>query len=146
MALVGKDKVLKSLSKEITKIKGRTKKGLLAAAYYIKLKSQEKTPVDHGLLKASHYVSDGEQGFFSKNIIAEIGIGGTGAVSEDQFDASAVNLENAAELGASVNYAIYVHEDLNAEHAHGQAKFLENAMKESQDKILEIVRNRAKVR
>jgi len=48
--------------------------------------------------------------------------------------------DNVAHIGTNVEYAIYVHENINAQHRVGQAKFLERAAADSQDEVRELVR------
>lgn len=50
----------------------------------------------------------------------------------------------AVVVGFSVNYAIFVHENLTAHHPVGQAKFLETAARENEDRINKIVANALK--
>lgn len=42
-------------------------------------------------------------------------------------------------IGTNVEYAIYVHENLNAAHPVGQAKFLETAAREEQENVRDLV-------
>lgn len=107
---------IKRLNVEIAKIKGKTTQGLIAAATFVKVKSQDRTPVDLGNLKASHYVTSGS-----------------------------ANNKIIAEVGCTVNYAIYVHEQLAWQHKVGQAKFLQSAIDESTNEIVKIVSKRAKI-
>lgn len=116
MALRGEAEALKKLNRELKAIKGRTIQGMAAAATLVKGRSQAKTPVDEGNLKASHYTATG------------------------------VTLSGpVAEVGCTADYAIYVHEDLEANHTVGQAKFLESALNESKDDIVNTVRRRARI-
>lgn len=48
-------------------------------------------------------------------------------------------------IGFTANYAIFVHENMEAHHKVGQAKFLEVALRNNQDEILRILQQRAKV-
>lgn len=68
--------------------------------------SQERVPVDTGVLRASAYVApvviDGA------SLRVEMGYG-----------------------GAAADYAAQVHEDLDAFHPHGEAKYLEGPLRES---------------
>lgn len=48
------------------------------------------------------------------------------------------------EVGFTADYAIYVHENEEAYHARGEAKFLEKALIENKSKILEIIQKKAK--
>lgn len=49
-------------------------------------------------------------------------------------------------IGFGAAYAIFVHEDLEARHETGQAKFLESALRDNRDAILKILQTRARVR
>lgn len=49
-------------------------------------------------------------------------------------------------VGFSAAYAIYVHENLEAHHDTGQAKFLESALRDNRDAIIRILQAKARVR
>lgn len=68
--------------------------------------AKKRTPVDTGTLRASGYVEPPKRS--GRNISVTLGFG-----------------------GAAEAYALYVHEDLEAFHKTGQAKFLESVLKES---------------
>jgi hypothetical protein len=68
--------------------------------------AKRRTPVDTGALRASGYVGEPEQGF--TGVTVAMGFG-----------------------GAAADYAWVVHEDLEAFHPVGQAKFLESTLMES---------------
>lgn len=53
---------------------------------------------------------------------------------------------NGVVTGNTAAYAIYVHEDLEARHTNGQAKFLESALRDNESRILKIVQRRARVK
>jgi hypothetical protein len=80
--------------------------------------SKKLTPVDTGNLKGSHYV---------------------------KMEESAAG-NPVARIGCTAEYAIYVHENLEAHHPTGQAKFLETAFKLMSKKAIEIVARTAKVK
>lgn len=42
-------------------------------------------------------------------------------------------------IGFGAEYAVYVHEDLTAQHTNGQAKYLETAVRNNQHKLAEFV-------
>jgi hypothetical protein len=69
--------------------------------------SQERVPVDTGLLRASGYVAEPEA--HGSILSVELGYG-----------------------GAASDYAVIVHEDLDAIHPHGEAKYLEGPLVESE--------------
>ncbi len=108
---------MKNLNRALTGIRGRTKSGIKLAAMLVMGQSKKNTPVDTGNLKGSHYV---------------------------QMDVSAAGYP-VARIGCTAEYAIYVHENLEAHHPTGKAKFLEDAFHEKAPEVLEIVRRTAKV-
>lgn len=54
-------------------------------------------------------------------------------------------VEGGARIDVRTNYALYVHEDMQAYHETGQAKFLETAIMEKRDRVLELAQKKAKV-
>jgi hypothetical protein len=82
-----------------------------------KTESMRRTPVDTGLLRASHYVAEPEHSLTGVSV--QIGVG-----------------------GGAVDYAVPVHEDLEAFHPVGQAKFLESTLLESAPHMAERVGRR----
>ena len=113
--ITGLDRVLKNLNREIMQIQGRTKAGLREAALVVRKRAQELTPIDTGHLKGSAYT--------------------------EAYDTP---LGPGAEIGFMASYAPFVHE-INKSYTVGQWKFLETAIKENYQKILEIIRKRAKI-
>ena len=94
---------------------------LIAAALQAELEiesteSQRRTPVDTGALRASHSVSVQSD---SDGVTGTISVGGVAAP-----------------------YAVAVHENLDAFHPVGQAKFLESTLNESQDFLAQRIARR----
>jgi hypothetical protein len=79
---------------------------LQAEAEIEKTESMRRTPVDTGNLRATHIVTKPE--IHGDRVTVRIAVG-----------------------GPSAPYALRVHEDLQAFHRVGQAKFLESTLKES---------------
>jgi hypothetical protein len=133
--LQGLDKVIRNLNMEIGRIEGASMAGLWDAGLQIQAASQRRVPVDLGNLKGSHYTRNAANLERLQdppdNAVAPLP---SGSVAE-----------NMVEIGATADYAIHVHENLEAIHPVGEAKFLEHAITENQGKILEIVRRRAKI-
>ncbi len=75
-------------------------------AQKIATKSRRRTPVDTGALRASHHVEAPRRS--GRDVSVRIGVG-----------------------GPAVSYAHRVHEDLEARHTVGEAKFLENSVTEA---------------
>lgn len=114
--ITGGEAILKNLNREIRKIVGRTRAGMLEAALLVKGESQKLVPVDTGNLRGG---ATAEVFTIGKNIVA--GVGFTAA------------------------YAVHVHENLEAKHTVGQSKFLENAVINNKSRILSTIRRRARV-
>jgi len=86
----------------------------------IKTVSMKRTPVDTGVLRASHEVQKPK--IEGEDISCSIAVGGPAAP-----------------------YAIYVHENLMAHHPVGQAKFLESAINDAKPGLSERVMGRVNV-
>ena len=113
--MIGLDKTMHKLRRQLGNIEGATRNGLLAAGHYVKAKSMAQTPVEFGNLRASHYVSEGRLG------------------------------DPTIEIGTTASYSMPVHERLDAYHPVGNAKFLERAIMENQKEILRIVQRFVKL-
>jgi hypothetical protein len=87
------------------------KRGLTKAALLVQREAQKRTPVDTGMLRNSAYTRHIDTG-------------------RGRFDVV---------VGFTAAYAIFVHENLNAHHPVGEAKFLENAVRASLPNIRRVV-------
>ena len=114
--LIGVDKVLANLNKQVRKIKGRTAAGMRTALLLVKARSIVKTPIKTGNLRQSHF----------SNVTRQNG-------------------KITGIVGATASYALFVHENLESKHVVGQAKFLEDAIKESRNEILFILKKSVKI-
>ena len=110
MATTGINEIVKRLNDEIAKIQTGTRQRLARVGRLVKERSQARAPVDTGFLKSSHYNKD-------------VGTKDT----------------PVQEVGARADYAVPVHEITTAVHETGEAKFLENALRESEGEILDII-------
>jgi len=102
--------VLQSLGTLHKEIQGAHAAELYQSAEIVMTAAKELTPVDTGALRASGHVQ--EPKIEGGTVSVELGFG-----------------------GPSVDYAEIVHEDLNANHAVGQAKFLEQPFMQMQPEI-----------
>ena len=101
----GIDQVASRLAALAKRLPAEAGRALYEEASIEATESQRKTPVDTGALRASHEVS---QPTIGRDISVTISVGGVAAP-----------------------YAVIVHEDLEAFHDDGQAKFLESTILES---------------
>lgn len=113
--ITGTDAVLANLNRHIAAIQNRSKAGLREAALFIRGEAQKRTPVDTGHLRASAYT-----------------------------EAYNTPLGSGAEIGFMASYAPFVHE-IDKSYTVGQWKFLETALSENTQKIIEIIRKRARI-
>ncbi|GLI51348.1 hypothetical protein TSYNTROOL_14340 [Tepidanaerobacter syntrophicus] len=111
--LEGFVELTKKLNKSISKISDTVQDALLDCGNDLQQKSVDITPVDTGALRSSAFTEADRQG---KN---------PGVV-----------------VGFEEEYAIYVHENLEAHHTVGQAKFLEQPLQENTDKYVGYVRDK----
>lgn len=116
MSLQGQSVVLRNLAAAIEAIKKRTAQGLYEAAEVIRTDSVEDTPVDEGTLAGSAKTT-----------------------MNDTFGVP------SAIVSYSVDYAVYVHENLTARHKVGKAKFLEGSVTKNSSRVLGIIQDTAKV-
>ena len=94
------------LQKIAAKFPDRVAAAIYQEAQIEMTEAKRRTPVDTGTLRASGFVAEPER--HGRNISVTLSFG-----------------------GAAETYAIYVHENLEAFHKVGQAKFLESTLDES---------------
>lgn len=127
----GLEEILSNIQKEISSVRRKGNTGIKKAGLLVLRKSQKKVPVDFGFLKSS--------GFMKMTGNRQTG--------------------PRATIGYTEEYALYVHENLEARHGPDrapfrrgkttigpggigqEAKFLENAIKENEDKIVAIIKS-----
>jgi hypothetical protein len=109
--IIGVDKVAPKL-KNMSEAHGRAfNRAIRRAGLIVQRAAQEKTPVDTGLLRKSA-----------------------------RTEAEGAGFKTQVSVSFSSSYAIYVHEDLEANHEVGEAKFLERAAMEKKQDILDLVK------
>jgi hypothetical protein len=99
--------------KSISEISSVVENALLDCGNDLQQKAQDLTPVDTGALRASAFTEADRQGKNPSVIV-----------------------------GFEEEYAIFVHENLEAHHDNGQAKFLEQPLQENIDKYVGHVRDK----
>lgn len=104
---------LKNLEAKINQIPAKSMKGVEKAIKIIYQSSQPLVPVDTGRLKRSGKITQIENGY--------------------QLKYHAENPQN------KYNYAPIQHENMNFKHKVGQAKYLEQAVRENMTKIKDVI-------
>lgn len=109
----GMDKLLKEMKRQGEKTAKRFEKGMKKAGLFLQRESQKIVPIDTGVLRSSAFTRAEGKGF---SVIVWVGY--------------------------TAYYAIYVHEDLNAQHAEGkQAKYLESPAREKRKEMIQLIRD-----
>lgn len=113
--VVGLNTWLKNLTQAHERLTAGKRAGLMKAGLLVRREAQKLTPIDQGNLRASAYSG---------------------------LDPIAARY---VEVGYTAHYAPYVHEDLEARHEVGQAKFLEEAVARKRKEVLEVMRRAAEI-
>lgn len=118
--LKGTAEVQAKIVEALRSMSGNAEAALYQEAEREMTEAKQRTPVDTGTLRDSGHVQQPERD--SDGVSVTMGFG-----------------------GAAEEYAIIVHENLEALHPVGQAKFLESVLQESAPHLLERIANRIKV-
>lgn len=110
MGLVGVPAAVTAVAGVAAKEATAMHRNLKRAGLFLRRESQKLCPVRFGKLKGSAYTRSMGSGF-----------------------------KTAVEVGYTANYAVYVHENLNARHENGQAKFLEHPAREKKHLLADII-------
>jgi hypothetical protein len=108
--------VQRNLHSAISGISGRTMRGVVKAAVELQRESMQQVPVDFGTLKNSCVVTS-----------------------------EMINGNPVAAVAYQTEYAPYVHENMEAAHPVGNAKFLERPAMENAQRLVEIIREDARI-
>ena len=167
--LKGMDEVMRNLNIELGKIKEGSVRGLVEAAAFIRRKTESSyplTPVDLGNLRSSWFITtaskkkandEWNKGFrktkpgTKKVKDADLAANHTSVITAAQGELSALNTKDKqfVMMGYSANYAGFVHEfvgDVNWSRDNSGAKWLQSHVYRNSKKIVEIVRDNAKVK
>jgi len=118
ITVTGQDKIIRNLNKQIVAMSERNRAGMSEAALIVKRESMIRTPVKTGNLKGSTYTA----------VVSNMRTGVSG------------------EIGYTAAYAVYVHENLDAHHNVGQARFLAMALVAKERAVLEALRRHATIK
>jgi hypothetical protein len=133
LELKGSEEVIGKIQAAMLQIGVKAEAALYQVAEQEMTESKKRVPVDLGNLKNSGHVQHPERD--AEGISLKMGFGGPAGAGN-------VGGETNKE---DVGYAIVVHEDLEAFHKVGQAKYLESVLQESAPYLLERIANRIKL-
>lgn len=152
LPLRGIKEVSKNLNREIDAIVGRTLQGLIEASILIQRESEPMVPIDSGNLRSSWFTVDNHSSVVSGGNPSFQGEGSSEMSSDhriviDKTKQMVVGNNPALAYGYTANYAALVHEnvDANWKRPGATAKFLEKAIRINQNKILHIIKSKAKI-
>lgn len=134
--LEGMEEVLERLNEEAAEIEGDTSEGLWEAGLQIQRSSQKRLQpsIVTGNLRASAYTRAASD--FRRMETEDLDPEQNEPVPRTRLAKLSV------EVGHTASYALYAHENVEGNRA---PKFLENALRENERDIIEIIRRRAKV-
>ncbi len=145
MSVTGLTRTIANLNTQMLAIPKVTKAGLVQSGLLIQREAQLNCPIDMGNLRASAYTVWSNTGKMSNPRFkddttsdvdtARMKMDHTLAVAEQGMEAMG---KTKVSVGFSAYYALYVHENLEARHSNGTAKFLEKAVLDNTHKILTI--------
>jgi len=160
--LKGMNVVMSNLNRELEGIKGRSMKGLIMSAAFIRRQTELEeplTPVDFGNLRASWFVTtaaksigtEGPKTFKGPNA-SKIAEQKAMAVSEGQGEIAAMDTKDKKFLmmGYGANYAGFVHEFIpgiaNFKRPGAREKWLQSHLYKNTAKIVQIVKDNAQIK
>ena len=112
--IIGIPNVLRNLARSAKRAGRGAERGLIRGGEFIQRKSQQIVPIDKNILRPSAR---------------------TRKISGSGFEADIVT-------SYKTDYAVYVHEDLNARHKSGkQAKYLEQPARQEKGTVVKIIRD-----
>lgn len=177
--IVGMEKVLKNLNRVSRRVEGRTKSGLVQGGLLIFRDAKKMAPRDLGNLWNSGYVVWHKPALTAEEFAKQLDkLPFTGIqkarltaereqiMLEDMAKAirAATHHEFIVVIGFTANYAIYVHEDLEASHPAkrrtagmteeeigkikniGEAKFLQKSLEQNAGRVIQILVDRARIK
>lgn len=115
--MVGLDDVLRNLNREIKSIEEGSQVGILRAGFFIEAEATKNAPLFTGNLRGSSY---------TRNVNVMDG------------------MQGGVEVGFEAEYAVYVHE-IDNDYRNGEWKYLQRAIDENSNIILDIIREEASV-
>lgn len=166
--IIGLREVVNNLNREIEQISGRSLRGMLKAVVLIRRETETgvRTPKDLGNLRHSfftvtcrgsiqkgggiHHTAEGNKGAFVGPKAGELAAGHVNMLSESKLkvnELATVYRGPFLIFGYSVNYAMYVHENIGAHFkARGSGpQWFQIAINKHRNNILTIIRNEAKI-
>jgi len=127
------------------RLRDQLERALFQEALIETRESMQRTPIDTGALRASHETHPAERDARG-NISVTITVGGPAGGGDTPTISLGKSGKILKDTTPGVGYALYVHENLDADHPVGQAKFLESTLLESAPHIPERVARRISLR
>lgn len=141
----GLDKALFRLNRQIKNMPTVTLKGQVQAGFKIQGDAQRLTPVDTSNLRNSAYTiwprkKTGDVPKFTGKDAGERQREHDQVIKKERGELSKDRKKPSVEVGFTAAYALPVHENLEAKHPVGQAKYLEASVVSNLDDIIKILK------
>lgn len=151
--LKGVDKFMRNFNKEIRDMRGRTLRGLIEAAIVLQRAAEPGTPIDTGNLRSSFFIVTLTGGRESQRPVFKGEEASDMKRDHEQVTAEAAALaqqlgsekEPIVVFGYSANYAVFVHENVDASFKRpgAHARWLYAALQRKRPEMLETIREHA---
>ena len=141
----GLDQVQRRLAAVASQVEGQVGAALRAEAEIEMTEAKKRTPVDTGALRGSGHVTGPHVAVVSGTPSGRNLMGQFQSAGARSFGGQQVVSVTMAFGGPAAPYATKVHEDLEAFHRNGQAKFLESVLLESAPYLAQRVARRIRL-
>jgi len=155
--LRGLNTVLRNLSREVSKIEGRTLKGLIRGAIIIKRSMYTvapTVPIDEGNLRGGFFIvtstgnaKEGKEGKFQGADASKLSADHAAVIDLAIARAKKSGMPSVV-LGFSAYYGVYVHENVgvNFTKEGSGAKFFISAVDRTADEVLQVIYEEARIK
>lgn len=157
--VTGLKDVLRGLNKEVGKIRKGVAKGMVKGGVLILREANRLVPVDLGNLRESGFVVwtgaaagvGSSPNFRTEDDATPSAVESVSRIKRDHAQILSARRSEVNErgrfivrLGYTAYYAIFVHEDMQARHRIGQAKFLDAAVQSTRQRVFSVIVSEAR--
>ena len=135
--MVGGDAVKARMKVAAKSMAAAEKRGRIKGGFHLQRQAQKMVPIDKGFLRASAVtVWPNKGGSSPKKLKGKMASDHQREVAESK---ARTQLEKTIEVLFTSYYAVYVHEDMEANHTVGEAKYLEKPLNNERQEIMRLI-------